>query len=93
MTGPLTAHAVRAVDQLPVRLGGEHMPRRPEWTCDTCPDTDTPWPCPPALVRMAEYHGGDDAALAAYLGALDIAAYADQPDALRHELRRIGPAR
>ncbi|PZG07930.1 hypothetical protein C1I95_30490 [Micromonospora craterilacus] len=97
MTGPLTVRAAwaaeatqaaRAVEQLPGWLGGTHMPRRPGWTCDTCPATDTPWPCSPALVRLSEHFVRDPAGLAAYLGALDAAAAVDRPDALRCELRR-----
>jgi hypothetical protein len=83
--------AARAVEQLPARLAGAHTPRRPAWTCDTCPDGDTDWPCSPALVRLSEHYAGDPAGLAAYLGALDAAAYADQPAALRRELRPDWP--
>lgn len=77
----VVVRAIHAIAELPTRLGGQHMPRRPQWTCDTCPTPDTPWPCSPALTRLAEYHEGDVAALATYLGALDGAARVDRSGA------------
>ncbi|QKW16713.1 hypothetical protein [Verrucosispora sp. NA02020] len=93
MTEPLlvalateAARAEHAFARLPERLGGAHLPRRPQWTCDACQTLDTPWPCAPALVLLSEHHAGDDAELAALLGALHAAAMADQPGSLRQEM-------
>ncbi|WP_230415519.1 hypothetical protein [Micromonospora tarapacensis] len=70
----------RAVDALPARLGDQHVPLRPAWTCGSC-EPDTPWPCAPARVRLGEHYGRDRVALSMFVGALLTAALDDLPAA------------
>ncbi|WFE44261.1 hypothetical protein [Verrucosispora sp. WMMD1129] len=75
----------RAVDALPARLGDQHTPLRPAWTCGTC-EPGTPWPCSPARVRLAEAYGRDRVALSMYVGALLTTALDELPAADPGEL-------
>ncbi|WP_235944666.1 hypothetical protein [Verrucosispora sioxanthis] len=75
----------RAVDALPGRLGDQHLPRRPQWTCGTC-DGEPVWPCAPARVRLGEAYGRDRVGLSMYVGALLTAALDDLPAADAGEL-------
>ncbi|MFE9917655.1 hypothetical protein ACFYPG_21100 [Micromonospora sp. NPDC005553] len=64
-------HAERSVAALDSRLGGEHMPRRPQWDCQACEQS---WPCDPARVRLAEEFGTNRVNLSMYVsGLLDVA--------------------
>lgn len=51
------------------RPGPVHTPQRPVWTCAVCP-VDTPWPCPPARVQLAEAYAGEPLALSVDLGGM-----------------------
>ncbi|MEK8107396.1 flavin reductase [Micromonospora sp. M12] len=63
---------------LDVQLRGEHMPRRPQWDCQTC---EQDWPCDPARVRLAEQYGANRINLSIYLGGLLFVATAELADA------------
>ncbi|MEU8264900.1 hypothetical protein AB0C02_30340 [Micromonospora sp. NPDC048999] len=75
----------RCIEALPHRLGDTHLPDRPAWTCQTCPD-GPPWPCSPARTRLAEAYGPDRSGLATYVNALLFAAAGDLPRAPAVEL-------
>ncbi|MFI6242603.1 hypothetical protein ACIBEF_22290 [Micromonospora sp. NPDC050795] len=60
------------------RLGGEHMPRRPQWDCEAC---EQPWPCDPARVRLAEEFGTNRVNLSMYVSGLLDAALEELPTA------------
>lgn len=79
MTSPTPARTSPDVAALEDRLADtSHQPRRPLWTCDGC-HGDTPWPCPPARVRLAETFVGDRVGMAMYLSALLTAALTEMP--------------
>ncbi|MFJ2083987.1 hypothetical protein ACI2KV_21650 [Micromonospora chokoriensis] len=67
------------------RVDGEHLPRRPQWQCQTC-DPDTPWPCHPARVRLAEAYGRDRIGLSMYVGGLLFIVAVELPDVPPAEL-------
>lgn len=69
-------HAERSVAALDTRLGGEHMPRRPQWDCQAC---EQDWPCDPARMRLAEEFGASRVSLAMYVGGLLDVALAELP--------------
>ena len=71
-------------------MSGEHLPRRPQWTCRVCADD---WPCAAAWCRLA----GEMTRIpmCIYLAAYLVEAITDQPampsEALH--LRFLQPAR
>ncbi|MFG1839116.1 hypothetical protein ACGFH8_11855 [Micromonospora sp. NPDC049175] len=75
--------AQRSVNALGERLEGEHLPTRPTWDCGTC---ETPWPCDPARVRLAETYGDNRVSLSMYLASLLDAALVEMPDTPAKEL-------
>ncbi|KAB1934651.1 flavin reductase [Micromonospora sp. ALFpr18c] len=64
-------------------MGGEHLPRRPQWDCLAC---GREWPCDPARVRLAEAYGDSRINLAMYVGSLLFVATAELSDADPAEL-------
>lgn len=74
-----TQRALRAIAAIEARLADEHVPRRPEWECQTCEQPGTPWPCPPAQVRLFEAYRSDRVGLANYVGNLYYVARAERP--------------
>ena len=70
--------AQRSVAALDDRLGGEHLPRRPQWDCAAC---GREWPCDPARVRLAEEYGRNRVDLSMYVAGLLYVATAELPDA------------
>ncbi|MFY1695832.1 hypothetical protein [Solwaraspora sp. WMMA2101] len=52
-----------------VRPGVVHTPHRPSWMCAACP-VDTPWPCPPARIQLAEAYAGEPIALSVDIGEM-----------------------
>lgn len=78
-------HAGRAAAALPARLGDQHVPRRPEWECQTC-EPGTAWPCAPAQVRLAEAYRRDRVGLSMYVGSLLYVATSERPDTDPREL-------
>ncbi|WP_433459674.1 hypothetical protein [Micromonospora sp. CA-248212] len=72
------AQGERAAAALDGRLADFHVPRRPEWTCRSC-EQDTPWPCAPARVRLAEAYGRDRIGLSMYVGSLHAVAVIELP--------------
>ncbi|MFG1916256.1 flavin reductase [Micromonospora sp. NPDC048898] len=75
--------AQRSARALADRLEGEHLPSRPTWDCRTC---ETPWPCDPARVRLAETYGENRVSLSMYLASLLDAALVEMPDTPAAEL-------
>ncbi|MDG4762369.1 hypothetical protein [Micromonospora sp. WMMD710] len=71
--------AIRELDALEARLADEHVPRRPEWECQTCDEPGTPWPCAPAQVRLLEAYRRDRIGLSMHVGALYHIAAAERP--------------
>ncbi|MDQ7910767.1 flavin reductase [Phytohabitans sp. ZYX-F-186] len=45
-------------------MSEQHVPRRPEWTCQVCGQE---WPCPPARTMLAEEHVRDRVSLGVYM--------------------------
>ncbi|GAB3950380.1 hypothetical protein GCM10027614_50720 [Micromonospora vulcania] len=80
-----SARGERAVAALESRLADLHVPQRPEWTCRSC-EQDTPWPCAPARVRLAEAYGRDRVGLSMYLGSLLVVVIAELPAIAPDEL-------
>ncbi|MDG4810925.1 hypothetical protein O7634_29555 [Micromonospora sp. WMMD1120] len=73
-----TLYARRTAAELNGRLGGEHVPRRPQWDCLAC-EQDSP--CDPARMRLAEQYGDSRINLSIYVGGLLFVAIAELPDA------------
>ncbi|MEU4338203.1 hypothetical protein AB0F59_26720 [Micromonospora lupini] len=76
------AHHQRAIRELTApeaRLADDHVPRRPEWECQSCAP-GTSWPCPPAQVRLSELYGRDRIGLSMHVGALYYVASRERPD-------------
>lgn len=71
--------AIRELAALESRLADEHVPRRPEWDCQTC-GLDTSWPCAPAQVRLTEQYRRDRIGLSMHVGSLYFVASAERPD-------------
>ncbi|MET8084946.1 flavin reductase [Micromonospora sp. NPDC005237] len=67
------------------RMDGEHLPRRPQWHCQTCA-ADTPWPCHPARVRLAEAYGCDRIGLSIYVSGLLVVVVVELPEVAPAEL-------
>ncbi|MEV4388318.1 flavin reductase [Micromonospora sp. NPDC049580] len=92
---PTTIRAVRvelgerSVRALTDRLEGEHLPRRPEWTCLTC---EQEWPCDPARMRLAEAYGDNRISLSMYLASLLYVALPEMPQTPSAELHERLPA-
>jgi hypothetical protein len=86
---PTTIRAVRvelgerSVRALGDRLEGEHLPRRPQWDCQTC---EQEWPCDPARVRLAEAYGENRIPLSMYLASLLYVALPEMPATPPQEL-------
>ncbi|MFG1841138.1 hypothetical protein ACGFH8_22270 [Micromonospora sp. NPDC049175] len=66
-------------------MNGEHLPSRPQWQCQMCA-ADTPWPCHPARVRLAEVYGRDRIGLSMYVGGLLFIVAVELPDVAPAEL-------
>lgn len=84
----LASHAKqagRAAAALPARLDDQHVPRRPQWECQTC-EPGTSWPCPPAQVRLFEAYRGDRVGLSMYVGSLLYVATSERPNEDPREL-------
>ncbi|MEV7986145.1 hypothetical protein [Micromonospora sp. NPDC085948] len=71
--------ALREIAAVEARLADEHVPRRPEWTCQSC-EPDTSWPCAPAQVRLAEQYRNDRIGLSMHVGSLYYVAVNERPD-------------
>lgn len=76
---------LREIAALEARLADDHVPRRPEWECQTC-EPGTSWPCPPAQVRLAELYVRDSIGLSMHVGSLFYVAQQERPDDDQDEL-------